>query len=374
MENKKFLTEQIITYLGNKRSLLPYIEKEIKIIQKELNKSKTINVDLFSGSGIVARLMKQYSSTLIVNDMERYSEIINTCYLMNNVDVDWLKYKKNYNQLLKDIKKKWLTTGIIATHYAPKDDSNIKAGERVFYTTRNAQFIDTVRQAIEFFDEPYKTMFMAQLITEASIKTNTAGVFKGFYKNSFTGIGKYGGNGEYALKRIKGNIKINRPVLSEYKCKVKIYREDANKLVKKLNNLDIVYIDPPYNEHPYGSNYFMLNLIIENKLDIETSKISGIPKNWNRSNYNVKRKAINQLKLLIENLDCKYLIVSYNNEGFISYEDMIKLLQKKGKIEVKEIAYNTYRGSRNLSERNLYVKEYLFIVKTYRGDENVAST
>ena len=37
MENKRYLTEQIITYLGNKRSLLNEIGKEIKKIQKELN-------------------------------------------------------------------------------------------------------------------------------------------------------------------------------------------------------------------------------------------------------------------------------------------------------------------------------------------------
>ena len=79
-ENKKYLKEQIITYLGNKRSLLPYIEKEIKIIQKELNIDKTVNVDLFAGSGVVSRLFKKYSKKLIVNDFEEYSRIINKCY------------------------------------------------------------------------------------------------------------------------------------------------------------------------------------------------------------------------------------------------------------------------------------------------------
>lgn len=363
MENKKYLTEQIITYLGNKRSLLPYIEQEIIKIQKKLKNNKTINVDLFSGSGVVARLMKKYSSTLIVNDMEKYSEIINSCYLINKSDVDWKQYQLYLDKLINYIKINGLTEGVIAKNYAPKNDTNIQLGERTFYTTRNAQYIDTVRNFINDFKEPYKTLFLAQLITEASIKTNTGGVFKGFYKDSSTGIGKYGGNGEYALKRIKGRIKIEMPVLSDYECEVKVYREDSNLLVKKLKDLDIVYIDPPYNQHPYGSNYFMLNIIVDNKKPKEVSKISGIPKDWNKSVYNVKNKVKKQLDLLIKDIDSKFIIVSYNSEGFISYDEMIELLSKYGKITVKEIVYNTYRGSRNLSERNLYVNEYLFVLE-----------
>lgn len=364
-ENKKYLKEQIITYLGNKRSLLPYIEKEIKIIQKELNIDKTVNVDLFAGSGVVSRLFKKYSKKLIVNDFEEYSRIINKCYLLNSSEFTWEEYDKYYNILEEKIKKEGLKPGIISKNYAPKDDKNIKKGERAFYTTRNAQFIDTVRNIIEEFDEPYKTMFLAPLITEASVKVNTAGVFKGFYKDSNTGIGKYGGNGEYALNRIKGKIQVNRPILSNFDTEVIVYKEDSNKLVKKLKGLDIVYIDPPYNQHPYGSNYFMLNLIIDNKMLSEVSEVSGIPKNWNKSAYNVKSKAKDEFNSLIKNIDSKYIIVSYNSEGFITYDEMIELLKQYGTLKTKEIVYNTYRGSRNLSERNLYVKEYLFILEKH---------
>lgn len=363
-ENKKYLTEQIITYLGNKRSLLPYIEKEIIVIQERLNKNKTINVDLFSGSGVVARLLKRYSKVIIANDLELYSEIVNKSFLINKSEINWVTYNE-YLEIINDRidAKNFITDGIILRNYAPKNDKDIKHGERVFYTTENAMIIDTIRDTIDDFQEPYKSLFLAQLITEASVKNNTAGVFKGFYKDSKTGIGKYGGNGEYALKRIKGRIQIKKPVLSEYESNVIIYKEDANELVKRLKGIDIVYIDPPYNQHPYGSNYFMLNIIAENKEPKELSKVSGIPKGWNKSAYNVKTKAKNQFADLISNIDSKYIIISYNSEGFITYAEMVELLQNKGRLEIKEIVYNTYRGSRNLSERNLYVKEYLFILE-----------
>ena len=83
MENKDYLSEQIITYLGNKRSLLKEIENEIIKIKKKIKKEKIIACDLFSGSGIVARMLKQHCSKIIANDLEEYSYLINKCYLSN---------------------------------------------------------------------------------------------------------------------------------------------------------------------------------------------------------------------------------------------------------------------------------------------------
>jgi adenine-specific DNA-methyltransferase len=366
-ENPLYLKNQIITYLGNKRSLLPYIEIEIKKIQKKLRKTKTINADLFSGSGVVARLMKQYSSKLIVNDLELYSRVINECYLTNSNEVDWIKYRFHKDQLDLILKKKQFVEGIISKNYAPKDDMDIKPNERVFYTSRNALTIDTIRYYIDEVPDELKKLFLGPLLSEASIKTNTAGIFKGFYKDSSTGIGKFGGNGEYALNRIMGRVKIDEPVLSNFNCDYEIYQMDANDLVKEIKGLDIVYIDPPYNQHPYGSNYFMLNMIVEKSLPSNLSKISGIPKNWNRSAYNIRSQVLQTFDDLVMNIDSKYILISYNSEGYITYDEMSQILNKYGNVEVHEIVYNTYRGSRNLSERNLYVKEYLFILKKNKG-------
>lgn len=368
-ENKNFLTEQIITYLGNKRTLLPFIENEIQLIQKELSKNKLVTVDLFSGSGIVARLLKQYSSTLITNDLEKYNSIINKCYLTNKEDFDDKKYNYYYKLLCERLNT--LQPGIITRLYAPVDDNNIQSGERVFYTHENAMIIDTIRTFIDEIEDDMKIYFLAPLIYEASVHTNTSGVFKGFYKDSRTGIGKFGGNGENALSRIKSKIELPKPIFSEYSCISNVYQQDSNKLVKNLKNLDIVYIDPPYNQHPYGSNYFMLNLIVDNIEPTKISEISGIPNNWNRSDYNKKQKVYQTFDDLIKNIDSKYIIISYNSEGFISFEKMLTILKKYGKVKTTEIKYNTFRGSRNLKERDIYVNEYLFILR--KGKINVTT-
>ena len=80
-ENQSFLTEQIITYIGNKRSLLDFITKGILIVQKRLNRKKLDIFDVFTGSGIVARHCKQFSHSLLVNDLEQYAAVTGECYL-----------------------------------------------------------------------------------------------------------------------------------------------------------------------------------------------------------------------------------------------------------------------------------------------------
>ena len=359
MENEKYLTEQIITYLGNKRKLLDYIATEVELALKELGLEKGKICDLFSGSGIVARRLKQYASRLYANDLENYSYIINDCYLTNSEDFN----EKFYDELYAKIMAKEPVEGIITNNYAPKDDDNIKEGERVFYTHNNAVIIDTIRTAIDEVPESYKKFFIGPLLYEASVHANTSGVFKGFYKSKTENVGKFGGEGENALERILGSIELKKPIFSNYDCQVTLFREDANVLVKHLRGLDVTYIDPPYNQHPYGSNYFMLNTIIDNKIGHNISTVSGIPDDWNKSLYNKKNEALKTFEQLVNDIDSKYLIISYNNEGFISLDEMQNMLSKYGELTTKEIDYVAFRGSRNFKNRSKHTTEYLFILK-----------
>lgn len=361
MENEKYLTEQIITYLGNKRKLLDNIATEVEIALKELGVEKAKICDLFSGSGVVARRLKQYSSRLYANDLEEYSYVINDCYLTNCEDFN----ENFYNDCLeKVLSYSPVSGGVITNNYAPKNDKSIKEGERVFYTHDNAVKIDTIREAIDkFVPESYKKFFLAPLLYEASVHANTSGVFKGFYKSKKANVGKFGGEGENALERIMGTIELKKPIFSNYDCQVTLFKEDANILVKHLRNLDITYIDPPYNQHPYGSNYFMLNTILNNKLGNNISTVAGIPDDWNKSAYNKKSEALKTFEELVSNIDSKYLIISYNNEGFISLDEMQTMLSKYGRLTTKEIDYVAFRGSRNLKNRSTHTTEYLFILK-----------
>jgi adenine-specific DNA-methyltransferase len=361
-EKNEFLTLQLITYIGNKRALLDFIGEGIKKKKKKLQKDKLKMFDVFSGSGIVARYFKRFSELLIVNDLEKYSTLINQCYLSNENEINLPLLREYYNEIIAETNKH-LVKGIISELYAPNDDKNIKQNERVFYTSRNAMYIDTVRQLIEKLPQEVQKYFLAPLLSEASIHANTSGVFKGFYKNKETGIGQFGGQNQDALFRIKGNIELPFPVFSNFNCDTLICNKDSNEIIKSLPEVDIAYLDPPYNQHPYGSNYFMLNLIVDYAYPENTSKISGIPENWNRSNYNKENHALKTLTSLVENIKAKYVIISFNSEGFISAENMKSMLEKTGRLEVLETKYNTFRGSRNLRNREIHVKEYLYLLE-----------
>jgi len=361
-ENREYLTQQLITYIGNKRALLHFIGNGIKIVQNKLGKTKLSIFDAFSGSGVVSRYCKQFAELLIANDLEKYSAIINECYLSNKSTINMNELKDRYCYLIDQAEEN-PQSGIIRELYAPADESNIQADDRVFYTIRNAQYIDTIRQLIDTIPKDEQKFFLAPLLSEASIHANTSGVFKGFYKNKKTGIGQFGGLNKDALFRITGNIKLPFPLFSNFETDVMICNGNTNEIIKTLPEVDIAYMDPPYNQHPYGSNYFMLNLILDYKYPPSISKISGIPDVWNRSDYNRENHAYACLSDLVSNIKAKYVLISFNSEGFIKPDEMKIMLNKIGKVDVIETKYNTFRGSRNLNNRSIHVKEYLYLLE-----------
>jgi adenine-specific DNA-methyltransferase len=360
--DKPYYDSQLITYIGNKRRLLHFLNSGFRAIQDKLGKEKLVCLDGFAGSGAVSRVLKTISSELHTNDLEDYSYTCNSAFLINKSEVNKKKLIK-YIDFLNENKRYSDEIGFIRENYAPKDDNNVQPGERVFYTNDNARIIDNVRELLEDFPEPYRTLCLAALIVKASIHNNTSGVFKGFHKKD--GIGHFGGKGENALTRIKGEIILDLPLLSDFECQVNVHQKDANELIKNssLPEFDLVYYDPPYNQHPYGSNYFMLNIINGGKpIDIQDG-ISGISKDWNKSDYNRARVAEQSMDELIKNTKAKYILISYNNEGIISVDNFRAILSKYGNTNLHEQEYNAYRGSRNLNDRDIKVNEWLWILE-----------
>jgi len=362
-EDPDYLSRQLITYIGNKRALLRHIAVALERVKQRLGKNRLQVVDLFSGSGVVSRYMKAHASLLVSNDIEDYAAVISRCYLRNRSTVDFPTLSEIVSELNARVATEPFPPGFIEEMYAPRDESNITREDRVFYTRENARRIDNYRRLIDQVPLEVRDLLLGPLLSEASVHANTAGVFKGFYKNRHTGVGQFGGSGSDALTRILGRIMLEVPVLSLFECDYKVFQEDANTLARRLKRLDLAYIDPPYNQHPYGSNYFMLSLIVRYQRPTHISRVSGIPTDWRRSGYNVRSRALPLLKDLLHNIDAPFLLVSFNNEGFIPPEEMRLLLDGLGKVEVIELPYNAFRGSRNFNNRSIHVTEYLFLVE-----------
>lgn len=364
-ENPDYLTKQIVTLIGNKRLLLKNIGTQLLKVKKRLGKKQLRIMDGFSGSGIVSRFFKAHSEYLISNDLEDFAATISRCYLQNKGDINYLELKDIVEELNIKVDRVKYETGFFEELYSPKDESCITKDDRVFYTKSNACRLDNYRRLVDSVPNKYRYLVLGPLIWRASVHANTAGVFKGFYKDRETKIGQFGGTNGDALARIKGEIILEPPILSNYDCDIKVFQNDINHLVstEKNLNLDLVYLDPPYNQHPYGSNYFMLNLLVNYNKPEFISKVSGIPTDWRRSDYNKKALCLEGMKNVVSKVDTKFILISFNNEGFIKVDEMMNMLNELGNVDKVDILYNTFRGSRNLRNRKIHVTEYLFLVE-----------
>src|SRR6056300_1487645 len=306
---KEYVHQPMITYIGNKRKLIDKIEEVVNRLNPQTC------VDVFSGSGVVSRMLLGHSKKLYVNDLEKYCEILSTCFLKS-----------------------------------PSWNDQAEIAQRI------DAMIDYSEKCVPEHFRPY---CLGPLLVKASIHTNTSGVFKGFHK------GGWGGKGGHALDRITKKIEVECPVWLEPSREVEVRRQDACDFLRELPQVDLIYLDPPYNQHPYGSNYFMLNLICTNERPHTLSKVSGIPGDWNKSQYNSRgkiREAM-ELTLKLSTEKAKHTLVSYNNEGFIKPEEWEEILRPYT-YEKIEIDYNTYRGSRNLKNRPKKVTEFLFVISS----------
>jgi adenine-specific DNA-methyltransferase len=364
-ECSDYLSKQLITYLGNKRSLLGHIDRAVARVKDRLGKTRLTIFDAFAGSGVVSRFFKRHAARLISNDLEKFAATAGRCFLRNHNSVDLDRLRSIVDDLNERVEAPSFPPGFIAELYAPRDEDNITARDRVFYTPDNARRLDNYRRLLEEVGPSCRDLLLGPLLSEASVHANTSGVFKGFYKDRQKGIGKFGGSNGDALVRIKGRINLDVPVLSRFQCDVEVHQEDANVLSGRLRGLDLAYLDPPYNQHPYGSNYFMLNLLVDYRRPEQTSTVSGIPADWQRSDYNVRSRCLSRLEELIGVLDAPFILVSFNNEGFIAPAEMRRMLGQVGKVEVIEIPYNTFRGSRNLRSRPIHVTEQFFLVERH---------
>lgn len=363
IEDPAYLSEQLITYLGNKRSLIGSIEKVVQKVSKYLGNERLSTCDVFSGSGVVSRMLKKYSYEIHANDFESYAALVSRAYLTNKNEIDFALLSKSIEKINKIVLDGKGPKGFIRKLYSPVDDTNIKSGERVFYTNENARRIDAYAQLIREEPEELHDLLLGPLLSAASMHANTGGVFKGFYKNSDTGIGQFGGSGVDALSRIMLPIELKLPVLSKFDSKVKVTQSDAAILFNQMKPIDLAYLDPPYNQHPYGSNYFMLNLIVNYKEPLSISEVSGIPDDWQRSTYNKRNEAFNSLETLVTNLPSRFILLSFSDDGFLNPKDLQGLFKKLGKTEVFDIEYNTYRAARNLAGRAKKITEHLFLVE-----------
>ena len=385
-----YLTQQIIAYIGNKRKLLPLVVKAVKSTGLRIEPGLKF-FDVFSGSGSVSRLAKTLQFEVYTNDWEEYAYILNKGF----VETDKKKLEtlfcgqQNVSSLISKInalKAPAESRQYIAKYYAPKSFDTAKADfktERLFYSRENALAIDKIRNYIERHfpanadaDTVQKRhILLAQLIYEAATHTNTSGVFKAYHKG-------FGGHRQDALGRILKLIQLHEPVLIDSAFPVHVYKQDANILVqdKSLPRMDIAYLDPPYNQHQYGSNYHLLNTIarwdhIPEPLELnemgELKDKAAIRHDWinTKSPYCYKNEAEAAFRDLIEHLNAHYILISYSTDGIIPFERMKDICMNKGRLSIVTNEYTTYRGGKQSNKRTNTNIEFILCIDTEKTSD-----
>ena len=352
-DTDEYVFSQLIPYIGNKRKLLDLIHQAIS----ETKIENGTFVDLFSGSTVVSRFAKKLGFRVLSNDWEPYSEQIakGTIVLNKIPEFEKLGGHENVFKILNDVEP---LEDYVSRHLCPSDDNNLDhEKDRLFFMRKNGMKIDAMRELISYWvdnDMISDTEFsyiMASFMYSVSYVSNTSGVFKGFHKG-------WGGSNGTAQYRICSDIKLRPAIIYDNGQENISSRQDAGLLVDDLSELlgdvpDIVYLDPPYNQHPYGSNYHVLNSIVLWDKPKFPEKItrgtkSAIRLDWRserRSAYNYSIKAAEEFDNLIRKINCKYILTSYSTEGNIPLQKMMNILGSKGSLSVVKREYVRYRVS-----------------------------
>ncbi|MGE0109626.1 MAG: DNA adenine methylase [Bdellovibrionales bacterium] len=367
----EYLFHQLIPYIGNKRKLLGLIEQAITATGITPDTHRFI--DLFAGTGVVSRFARHRGYGVLCNDWEPYSETINRCYVETAKAPHFFK-TKSYNEVLNELNQLPDYEGWVTTHLCPRNDDDFDtAHDRMFYMRKNGLRIDAMREQIEAWDQkgnltlPQKTALLAPLLYQCCYNANTSGVFKGFHNG-------WGGNTSTALYRIKGDLSLRPALFLQNSRQSQVTRMDAAKLAPTLPHASFAYLDPPYNQHPYGANYHVLNSVtlwdkpaLSPQIEGRGSK-AAIRQDWRtqrRSAYNYAQQAASAYQELLCSIGSEWIATSYSTDGTIPLKTLIEANLAIGDVQVFTQAYKRYRvSSQRYSAKPLNVE---FILLTHKG-------
>ncbi|HEX5322588.1 MAG TPA: DNA adenine methylase [Capsulimonadaceae bacterium] len=357
-----YLFAQLIPYIGSKRKLLPLIARAIE----RTGVREGTFADLFAGSGVVSRFAKMRGFRVIANDWEPYAAAINGATIA-------LNQPPCPDSLFEELNSLAPVEGYITRHYCPTDDhAPDPSKERLFYTRANGMRIDALRQWIADKEQagdmtlPQKDYLLAPLLCAACYVANTSGVFKAYHHG-------WGGRTGTALYRILSDLRLSPPALFDNGQENIVTRCDAHAWAEGwsasgLGQCDICYLDPPYNQHPYGSNYHLLNTIAlwdcPPVPPITEAKVA-IRTDWRtqrRSAYNHSEEAFRALARLLPVLPSRWVLMSYSTDGTIRLGSLLEAFSEHGAISVEAHRYKRYRVSTPRMSARSHNVEFVLIL------------
>ena len=339
-------------FLGNKESITDEICSLFDSIGLSNRKLKLF--DAFCGSGSVSDSLKD-KFDVVINDLLAWC-VVYTKGRLYAGSCEFSVLNFNPFDYLNSCEKS--VQGFIYKNYSPG------GSKRMYFTAENAGRIDYFREQIETWktsnlltDKEYSYL-LACLIESVSYVSNTAGVYGAFLKEWDA----------RALKQIKF-IKIDscRTTCNE----VATYNKKIEDIVSEIE-CDVLYLDPPYTQNQYGTQYHLLETLILND-NPKISEITGSrPVTPIRSNWSVEYKANILFDKIIAKTKAKHIIFSYNTDGLMSKDFIETSMKRYGKVDTfvcKKIPYKKYRNWKTRADNDHY--EYLFYIEKKNIDEIV---
>ena len=325
-------------YLGNKYKLLSFIEK---IIQEHCSDAKSL-LDIFAGTGVVAHHFSEKMKVMT-------SEILYSNYLANMAFIGTLKINE---EKLSALIEKFNAVSVTEDNYMSKTFGN------TYFSVEDCRKIGYVRESIE------------QLKNTGEINEREFAVLVTSLLYAMDKIANTCGHYDAYRKGVEYTSHLHMQMLS-FDKKVKdssFFLGDSNEMVRlgQIPYADIVYCDPPYNSRNYSDLYHVL----ENVARWNKPEVFGVARKMNRkglkSRYCSKDASV-AFEELVSNLNCKYIILSYNNTGdkanarsnaCMKDEDIIRILSKKGKVEIFTQKYKAFTTGKS---HNIENEERLFL-------------
>lgn len=328
-------------YTGSKYKIQNWIRK---LVLENCVDSKSI-CDIFAGTGIITKTFIDDFNSFIINDFLFSNELIYKAFFE----------KQDYrSDLLSEFCNKFNNIDVnkIATNYVYENYSN------KYFSVNDSKKIGYIREEIErnkyTLNQREYAILLASLIYSFDKVANTVGHYDAFIK-----------------KEIKNDLfvfDLINPIIKNSKDnrEIKIYREDANVLAGSIKS-DITYIDPPYSSRQYSRFYHVIENIVKwEKPVLYGDALKPIPENI--SEYS-KINAKLVFKDLIDRLDSKYIVVSYNNtysskssssKNKMSLEDIEEILKLKGVTSMHTISHQAFNAGKTNFNNHM---EILFITK-----------
>ncbi|MGH9155315.1 MAG: DNA adenine methylase [Acidimicrobiales bacterium] len=306
----------MIKYIGSKRRLVP-------VLGEICARSRTASaLDLFTGTTRVAQEFKRLGADVTAVDTASYSHVFAQCYIGTDAaTVDRAALRTSIEELNSLPGSPGYFTETFCTRSR-------------YFQPKNGARVDAIRHALaeRYQSSPLLPILLTSLIEAADRVDSTTGLQMAFLK-------------QWA-PRSHHDLVLRVP---ELLCgRGTALYGDALDLVGGLGSFDLAYLDPPYNQHRYFTNYHVWETLVRwdapEPYGIACKRIDSRDDST-RSPFNARRRMPGALRRVVEALDCRLLVLSYNDEAWVSVEELTDMCSARGSVEVLAFDSKRYVGA-----------------------------